>query len=108
MLKIFFTAIFLVMIVGCSGPEDKLYTSFKCGKAAFYMGESKFAENAMKNAEQYAKDIDFGGSTSRYFMMLGDKFQDEYELYRYNAYNQAGIIQEIYDSSECQDLYIVQ
>lgn len=105
MFKAVVTVSAFIVLVGCSDPEDKIYESFKCAKAATYMGEDDLANIAMNKSEPYAKDVDFGGSPAKFFMELGQRFQDDYPLYKYNTKGQVEIIKDLYESDDCQDLY---
>lgn len=97
-------SIFIILfIAGCESSEDKIYSSFKCSKAATLLEEHIKAKMALHKAEAYFKDVH--SNEALFAMQLNQRFQDEFELYKYNSSSQIEIISELYNSSECKSMY---
>ena len=100
-------AFLLAMIVTACGqsPEDRVYEAFKCGKAAMLLEREADAQRAVAVAESLAAGHVADGSYARYAMELGARFQDDVPLYRLSAGDQLKLLQDIYESGECQAMY---
>ena len=93
----------VLLILGCSSEESKIYDSFKCAKVARMIGNDSQALKALEKAEPYLNKI--SGSQARYAMFLSQKFSDDLELFRYSGEGKMKIINETYQSNKCQSLY---
>ena len=91
-----------VALIGCSSSEDKIYESFKCGRAATLLDRDDLAAIAAEKAKSLLKEVNM---SSRDIALLGQRFQDEYPLYRYNAKDQLEIIIDLFKSSDCASLF---
>ena len=84
-------SIFIILfIAGCDSSEDKIYNSFKCSKAATLLEEHTKAKMALHKAEPYFKDVH--SNEALFAMQLNQRFQDEFELYKYNSSGQIEIV----------------
>lgn len=94
------------ILAGCfSGAEDKVYLVFKCAKVATLLGRETDADAALRNGQASLKNVDTGGSHARYAMQLGQRFQDDVQLYKYPLSSQLSILIELHGSRACQALY---
>jgi hypothetical protein len=96
---------------GCSSKEDSQIKSFaKCSIVAEQLGDYKSKKNLenkmgiyMKNNVDYFKSIN---NLSAYFMKLTEEVRnDDIGLYKYNTRGKMKILQELYNSDECKELY---
>lgn len=95
-----------LVTAGCSqSPEDRLYEAFRCGKAATLLERGADAAHAAKKAEADFAQIAGIGSPAQYMMELGTRFQEEVPLYRMSAGQQLKVLQDIYESDDCQAWY---
>ena len=96
-----------IAITGCGqSPEDRIYEAFKCGKAAALLERDEEARRAMDTIEPLAANLVEGANMARYAMELGQRFQEEVPLYQLSAGDQLTALQEIYQSDDCQAMYV--
>ena len=101
-----FTAMALPLLAGCfSSTEDKVYTVFKCAKVATLLGREANADAALRNGQAQLGDVQTGASQAQYAMWLGQRFQDDVQLYKYPPSSQLSILLEMHGSRACQALY---
>ena len=105
--KIGFVSAIALLISGCfSSKEDDLYEIFRCAKAATMLEREDDADFAMRRAIPLFIEIEKTGvSPSHFAMMMGQRFQDDLELYKYSAANQVVILYEVYNSRSCVNIF---
>ena len=100
-------AVCLLAVAGCSStPQDKVYEAFKCGKVATLLEQADEGKAAMRSAIPYIKQMDDAGNPARMAMELNQKFQDDVPLYQMDVDSQMSLLASIYQSDECQALYV--
>lgn len=96
---------------GCTSKEDSQMKSFaKCAIVANRLGDYEGKNNLdnkmktyIRNNEDYFKSIN---NLSAYLMKLTEEVRNEdIGLYKYNTMGHMKILQKIYNSDECQELY---
>lgn len=92
-----------VVASGCSSADDEMYQHFRCAKAATLLERETEAQNAMVRSYKAAKAL--GEPNARYFMMLGQRFQDDVPLYKYTAGGQVQLLTSVYKERRCQKMY---
>ena len=93
------------LLMGCSPSlDDQVYEIFKCGKAATLLGRPADADAALKKGATVFAQIK-GPNQSLYMMQMGERFQDDFPLYKYQLSGQLEILRDLYKSKACQALY---
>jgi len=92
-----------VVASSCSSADDEMYQHFRCAKAATLLERETEAQNAMVRSYKAAKTL--GEPNARYFMMLGQRFQDDVPLYKYTAGGQVQLLTSVYKERRCQKMY---
>lgn len=93
-------------LAGChSSAEDKVYTVFKCAKVATLLGREADADAALRNGHAQWGTLQVDGSQARYAMLLGQRFQDDVQLHKYQPSSQFELLLELYGAKACQGLY---
>lgn len=99
-------ALALPLLAGCfSSAEDKVYTVFKCAKVATLLGRDQDANAALRNGQAQLGEVQTGASQAQYAMLLGQRFQDDVPLYKYQRSTQFEMLLELHGSKTCQALY---
>ena len=105
------TLLLMIGLDGCSSKEDNGIKSFaKCSIVADQLGDYRGKKNLENKMEAYMKEnADYFKSInnlSAYFMKLNEDVRnDDIGLYKYNSMGQMKILQKLYNSDECQELY---
>ena len=98
---------FVLFLSGCgSTPEDRVYEAFKCGKVAFLLEQHGAGDRAMMSVKDELMELEqLGGNPSMMAMEMGARFQDDVPLYRLSLQGQMELLADIYQSSDCQNMY---
>lgn len=92
-----------VVASSCSSADDETYQHFRCAKAATLLERETEAQNDMVRSYKAAKTL--GEPNARYFMMLGQRFQDDVPLYKYTAGGPVQLLTSVYKERRCQKMY---
>ncbi len=99
-------AMAMPLLAGCyASADDKVYTVFKCAKVATLLGRETDADAALRNGQAQLGAVQVSGSQARYAMLLGQRFQDDVQLNKYQRSTQVELLLELHGSQACQGLY---
>lgn len=95
--------VLMTCLSACSSEDSRVYDAFKCGKAATMLGHRTQAGAAARYADQHFSQV--SGSKAQYAAMLGQKFNDDYDLDQMDAQEQLALMSKLYASSLCTGIY---
>jgi hypothetical protein len=95
----------IAFLVGCESTEDKVYSYFKCGEVATVLEHEKEAKMARTKGAFALKKAGFKGDVGAFIDELSQRYVDDLELYKYGITAQMSILNDVYNSSECQSSY---